>query len=64
MSNRVPKPLPNVLPPVVRDGSVRTHARDQREAILKALDVVNSVTRGLRVTGVQHNKMARPLRVL
>lgn len=37
--------------PSDRDSDPRTHARERREAVLRALEIIGSVSRGLRVPG-------------
>lgn len=61
MSDRsIRQPVERTPQPVVRESSVRTHAEDRREAVLKALEIVASVSRGLYVPSSKHNNMKAP----
>ena len=78
MSDRIPMPeqappiplqdpdIPAQGPssPVKRDGSVRTHAQERRDAILKALAIISSVSRGLYVPDPRHGNSLKQLRLV
>lgn len=55
--------MEGALQPTTTHDSGRSHARERREAILKALEIISSVSRGLAVPDSRHKPNAN-LRVL
>ncbi|KAK4547322.1 hypothetical protein LTR36_000978 [Oleoguttula mirabilis] len=51
------EPAESTLRPVIRESSVRTHAEDRREAVMKALEIIASVSRGLYVPSSKHSNV-------
>jgi len=50
--------------PSIRNSDPQTRALERREAVLRALEILSSVSRGLWVPDAGHAKTAQPLRVI
>lgn len=58
------RPTQPARPPSIRNSDAETHARERREAILQALAIISSVSRGLYVPEPGHVNAVRQWRLV